>query len=597
MPSLAEILLEGGRLKSDALLRSAQITADAQRNKGLLWGAALSNAGQTIGQGIQHAQDEKAAEPLRAAQLIGQQQQNEMGGLQIQAAKDADWNNRQAIAKKQAIGNIMGSSLGEGGFYDLDKLTSVLQQYNMSPEDIKTQVDTASAINDHLHGFQQKQRDALGTVAAGIANSGYDPDVALNHARWAMRQNLITQQQFQEFTVNVARDPAHVKQLTDALLNQSSKEVQALVKQPKLVEHDPTKQLLDENAPGGVKVVLPAAPKEMTPYESATLAERTKHDRATEAQARAANPGVQAGSGAPIDASRPDPTTANKPDRVTGLTPNGLYQSAMTYALTRSIPAGPRGMAAKPKIDAIQNKASAMAAAAGVDLPLVQQDYAAASSSTKQLTSRYQFTSAAAQTANDNIAYALELSPSVNRSDIPAVNRFTQWLQHETGGGGQLPQLSQFELAIYTAAREYAKVTSNASQSVSELSQGAAKKADELINAAQQPEQFKAVTQGMQRDMNNVTAPLFKTLQNTNDVGPSLKKFLEATSPVSKPPTASPSGPAFQNPQNVQQAFEAMRGGQAPPPQVLSAGPGEHTFANGQVWQVSDDGKTAKRIK
>lgn len=35
----------------------------------------------------------------------------------------------------------------------------------------------------------------------------------------------------------------------------------------------------------------------------------------------------------------------------------------------------------------------------------------------------------------------------------------------------------------------------------------------------------------------------------------------------------------------------------AAPPQVLAAGPGEHTFANGQTWKVSADGKTAKRIK
>ncbi len=33
------------------------------------------------------------------------------------------------------------------------------------------------------------------------------------------------------------------------------------------------------------------------------------------------------------------------------------------------------------------------------------------------------------------------------------------------------------------------------------------------------------------------------------------------------------------------------------PAQVLAAGPGEHTFANGQTWQVSTDGKSAKRIK
>lgn len=37
--------------------------------------------------------------------------------------------------------------------------------------------------------------------------------------------------------------------------------------------------------------------------------------------------------------------------------------------------------------------------------------------------------------------------------------------------------------------------------------------------------------------------------------------------------------------------------GSATPPQVLAAGPGRHTFANGQVWDVSADGKSAQRVR
>ena len=35
----------------------------------------------------------------------------------------------------------------------------------------------------------------------------------------------------------------------------------------------------------------------------------------------------------------------------------------------------------------------------------------------------------------------------------------------------------------------------------------------------------------------------------------------------------------------------------ATPPQVLAAGPGRHTFANGQTWEVSSDGKTARKVQ
>jgi hypothetical protein len=55
MPSLAEIVMEGGRLRSDALRQRAQIVADQQRQNGLIWGSSLANAGQTIAQGIQQA--------------------------------------------------------------------------------------------------------------------------------------------------------------------------------------------------------------------------------------------------------------------------------------------------------------------------------------------------------------------------------------------------------------------------------------------------------------------------------------------------------------------------------------------------------------
>lgn len=51
------------------------------------------------------------------------------------------------------------------------------------------------------------------------------------------------------------------------------------------------------------------------------------------------------------------------------------------------------------------------------------------------------------------------------------------------------------------------------------------------------------------------------------------------------------------------EAMEAFGGGSArsassaAPTQVLAQGPGVHTFANGQTWRVSADGKTAERIK
>ena len=168
----------------------------------------------------------------------------------------------------------------------------------------------------------------------------------------------------------------------------------------------------------------------------------------------------------PVTGLRPDQATANKPDpSLGGLTPNSVYQYAVRGALTNEYPqlgrssTDPQTKAART---AIINKAAAIADAAGTDLGTLQQEYKANSGSLNNLTKLYNATASSAGTANDNLGLAQEQSANVPRTGSPIVNHYVQWATGHTLTGN--PELTKLETYIYTAAREYAKVTSGSAR-------------------------------------------------------------------------------------------------------------------------------------
>ena len=110
-------------------------------------------------------------------------------------------------------------------------------------------------------------------------------------------------------------------------------------------------------------------------------------------------------------------------------------------------------------------------------------------------------TKRAARTANANADLVLKASPNVSRTDVPFINTMTQRWQR---GFTSAPGLTDFEVKIYTFAREYAKVVSGSAASIAGLTDTAAKEASALFNAAQTPESLKAAIEAAQADMDNV---------------------------------------------------------------------------------------------
>lgn len=188
-------------------------------------------------------------------------------------------------------------------------------------------------------------------------------------------------------------------------------------------------------------------------------------------------------------------------------TPAAIIQNSAAYALQGgNLQQFVGGLSAKdPKTqrikNAIDNKASALAYAAGTDLPTLRKDYKADTKLAGELAPRYAFTSAAANTADVNIDLAIKESPKVNRTDSAFINNIILKYQKDFT---KATELSKFEVYIYTIAREYGKVVSGSASSIAGLTDTQTKASELLLAARQSPEAFAAATEAMKNDMKNV---------------------------------------------------------------------------------------------
>lgn len=219
-----------------------------------------------------------------------------------------------------------------------------------------------------------------------------------------------------------------------------------------------------------------------------------------------------------LDASRPDPNdpqnNAANPE-YGGLSANELYQAAIENILTGKTPSTPMGGARVPmyakRQTAVANKVGAISAYSGVDIPTAQLEYQGMNASQKQLTTKLRNTEVAEEAAERNLDLALSLGGDVWRSGSKLVNRYAQWVQSNFSPA---MNLSAFETALYTGAREYAKV-STGNFSNTGLTDTATKTIDSLINAAQAQGTLQSRVNTMKKDMRNVRDPMSEEVWNT----------------------------------------------------------------------------------
>lgn len=123
--------------------------------------------------------------------------------------------------------------------------------------------------------------------------------------------------------------------------------------------------------------------------------------------------------------------------------------------------------------------------------------------------STYTMVNTSANIADKNLELAMQASPNVTRTDSHWIN---EKMQGFLKGASSQPGLTDFEVKIYTAAREYAKVSTGSSASVAELSAEATKQVQALLNAAQAPETFAAAVGAMRDDMGSILSSNNETI-------------------------------------------------------------------------------------
>jgi len=235
----------------------------------------------------------------------------------------------------------------------------------------------------------------------------------------------------------------------------------------------------------------------------------------------------QQGDAPAVSPYRPeDDGTLDKPNpKLGGLTKNGVFEGGISYALTGQVPATSRGgvqIASQMQRDVIANTGAAMARVANIDLADLRREFAAEAAADRRLTYTANATAGVAAGAINQLDLALELSKKVSRTDIPMVNRYAQWIKGELTSA---PDLGAFEIALYSAARDAAKVTSGAAGSIAGVPVSAAEKADRLLAASHSPERLAAEIGAMKKDVGNVAEPL---MDQVRKVAPVTESFIRA---------------------------------------------------------------------
>lgn len=187
----------------------------------------------------------------------------------------------------------------------------------------------------------------------------------------------------------------------------------------------------------------------------------------------------------------------------TNLTEAAIRQAATTYVITGRMPS--LGMRAAAAREAILNMAPTIAAELGAkpdQVPGIQEDFKRVSMALGRIKTAKEQIQVFEKGMMKNMDYALDLSKKYERTGLPPVNMVINALKTKTGD----PQIVQFATAIYAAAMEFEKIrTAGTGVTSAELSIGAQKKAEEIINTAHTHEQISSILSAMRTDASNIS--------------------------------------------------------------------------------------------
>jgi len=194
------------------------------------------------------------------------------------------------------------------------------------------------------------------------------------------------------------------------------------------------------------------------------------------------------------------------------LSPEAIRIEGIKFATTGKMPA--MGMAGGAARTAIINSAAEYFKENGIDpktVPAMQNEYNATAKAFDGVKKSVEQIGGFENGLIKNADYALELSKNNFRSNIIPANKVINYFKTQTGD----PEIVKFGAALYAAAMEYEKVrTAGTAITSAELSVGAQKKAEEIMNQAHTHKQLTAIMEAMKQDTANITRGRKDTLVN-----------------------------------------------------------------------------------
>lgn len=455
--SIAELMARQGDIRAQA----AQQIGSAQANAALQRGQVYGNAAQQIGQSI-------TAIPQQMQAQRALQQESELRGLQLQAAKrqESDVAAFDAAFKNPDRDSILNALPGH-------LKPTVMKQF--------TDADSSAAKLQKLQSdLQQANTEYLAGLGASVAEHGYDltaAGLALQHARntYERSGNGAMVQQIDAIAQQISSDPNKLKSIVDGVIQQSperAKMLQTATHQAAQLEQ--SKTVSEETARHNA--AMEALQTVTSGRQAKEAEERARHNAAME-RLRAAQ--ISQNEAAPE------------------LSPEALQLTAHQYAMTGQLPPmGMGGKGAKVRTDII-NKAAEIYK--GLDLPTQAAAYKANQESLKKLVGQRDAIGAFEETALKNLDVFINAAGKIADTGSPLLNKP---LRAITGTGLGSAEQTAFETARRTVVPEFAKILANPGLS-GQLSDSARHEVEEVVKGNATMAQILAAARVLKTDTAN----------------------------------------------------------------------------------------------
>ena len=380
---------------------------------------------------------------------------------------------KQAAIQQQ--GAQQGNALRGLQVQRAQSLNALAQDPSATPEQYIRAGDaqTGVALGNEQQAAQVQKQQALSQLA-GIAQKALTIQDPAQRKGFLQQAGQVYAPAFTALGADMSQFPAMLA-MPDDQLQQKLQQVAQFAAPPAPIKVGAGESLVAPNVQGTAVTPLYTAP------QSAAQEETARHNREME---RLAGQRITAGASAG-----------------SLLSDEGMDLAAQEYLNTGKLPSG-MGRGAAGTNARIISRSAELARANGNDAQAAALNRAAfksAQTGLTALTKQRTLVGAFERTALKNLEIAVDESSKVDRTGVPAINR---WLLAGKKSLSGDVEVGRFNAALTSALNEYAKVLSGATGAAG-ISDAARKEAEELLSTANTPEQVTGIVEIMKREMAN----------------------------------------------------------------------------------------------